>query len=167
MEQRLAASAADTLGVQAVHKQLAQTGDSQTHAEPIRSWLGGLDIESSFQDLVTSVSRVIGVGVAVHGVRIHITRRLRVDRLGKHQLKPISLGPHLLNLERCFAGPNQSLEPVRGRSQAAPASIAEPGKHAAVDALREPNHGGAGIGAYGDFVRRGSELYPPAKSASK
>ena len=119
---------------------LSQSIDLQADRQSVLADLCRTNDQLLFLDFVTAVGRVVRVGVAGDRVGGECLGGFGVDGASQHQLKTVVLRPDLLHLKRGLSCPDQALQAIGGRAQAAPATVAEPGKQAAVAALGEPDH---------------------------
>src|SRR5262245_5180959 len=73
-------------------------------------------------DLRAAVSRLVDVSEGLEFIRVRLGGNGSVDPLREGQLKAIRLGPHLMDLERGFAGPDEPLDRERFVPARAPAA---------------------------------------------
>ncbi len=127
--------------MQFVDEHFSQSIDSQSDSQLVLAELDRANREAFLLDFVAAVGRVVGVGVAVDGVRADQASRFDLDRASHHQFEPVVSCLDLLDFERSFSGPDKSLQSVGCRSQAAPTAVTQTGKQAAVVSLCQSNDG--------------------------
>jgi hypothetical protein len=141
VEQGTAGLTSQAMGNQLVNVKRTTAGDHEADSTSVLRDNRFANLTSSREYLVTAVLLVIVVRVTAQKVRFWLSSPSAIDGLSERQFETVWNRSHLLNLERDFSRPDQSLQTVGRMAERAPTPVRQPREQAAILAEFQANHG--------------------------